>query len=132
MKHPLISQPTNLSVKEVADKLCALLAQKNIHLFARINHGEAAIQSGLQLGQEEVVVFGDPKVGTYLMQECPAVGYELPLRIVIWEDNGTWIGYRDPKHLLEEYQLEKHREVVEKMSGLMAVLIGELVKTQVA
>ena len=66
------------------------------------------------------------------MQECPAVGYELPLRIVIWENNGTWIGYRDPKHLLEEYQLEKHRQVVEKMSGLMAVLIGELVKTQVA
>jgi uncharacterized protein (DUF302 family) len=129
MKHPLLATSTTLSVHEAADKLASLLKERNIQLFARIDHGEAAKVSGLQLGEEQVLIFGDPKVGTFLMQECPAVGFELPLRIVFWEEAGTKIGYRDPKELLEQYQLDEHREVVLKMSSLMAMLVAELVKS---
>jgi beta-galactosidase len=127
MKHPLTAKTSPFSVKETADKLAAILQKRSIMLFVRINHGQAAKDSGMTLADEEVLVFGDPKVGTYLMQECPAVGVELPLRIVIWKEEQTWVGYRDPKELLEQYDLTNHRGVVEKMSAFMAALVDELV-----
>ncbi len=128
MKHPLVAKPATKTVKETADKLASLLEERNILLFARIDHGQAAKHNGMSLADEEVLVFGDPKVGTYLMQECPAIGIELPLRIVIWHDGSTWVGYRDPKDLLQQYELTEHKGVIEKMSAFMAALVDDLLK----
>ncbi len=127
MKHPLVVNATSKNVQEVVDKLEAILHSKNIQIFARINHAEGARALGLDLQYEEVIIFGDPKVGTYLMQECPALGLELPLKIVVWQAEKTFIGYRDPKLLLAEYEISKHRDIIEKMSVLMANLVHELV-----
>jgi uncharacterized protein (DUF302 family) len=55
-------------------------------VFARINHADAAREAGMERAAEEVVLFGNPRVGTPLMQTDPRVGVELPLRLLIWED----------------------------------------------
>ena len=73
-----------------------------------------------------MVGFGDPKVGTSLMQECPLIGIELPLKMVIWQENDTYVAYRDPKHYLEEYSLVKNAAILEKMSHLMHTLVKEI------
>ena len=130
MKHPLTIHSSSKSVQEIADKLEAILRSKNIQIFARIDHAEAARTLGLELQDEQVLIFGDPKVGTFLMQECPAIGVELPLKIVIWQGVQTFVGYRDPKLLLDEYELSDHRVIVEKMSLLMANLVAELIKIE--
>jgi uncharacterized protein (DUF302 family) len=122
MKHPLIVRSSPHSVKETADRLVNLLDSKKIRMFARIDHCEAAQASGLSLQEEQVVDFGDPKVGTGLMQECPPIGIELPLKIVIWQDKQTMVGYHDPKGLIKEYSVPEHEIVLEKMSELMAAL----------
>ncbi|MFN8554404.1 MAG: DUF302 domain-containing protein [Candidatus Obscuribacterales bacterium] len=128
MKSPLTIHSSAESVQALADKLHAILRGKNIHLFARIDHAEAARAQGLELPDEQVLIFGDPKVGTSLMQECPAIGVELPLKIVIWSSEQTFVGYRDPRLLLDDYGIVEHRDIVEKMSSLMANLVAELIK----
>jgi len=130
MRHPLTTHSSSKSVQAIADKLEAILHSKNIQIFARIDHAEAARARSLELLDEQVLIFGDPKVGTFLMQECPAIGVELPLKIVIWQGDQTFIGYRDPKLLLDEYELSVHRDIIEKMSLLMANLVAELIKVE--
>ncbi len=126
MKHPLVAVKSPFSVNETAERLEKLLTSKGIRIFARIDHAAAARESGLELQDEIVIVFGDPKVGTALMQECPAIGIELPLKILIWQENETYVAYRDPKHYLEEYSLVKNALILEKMSDLMHTLAKEI------
>jgi uncharacterized protein (DUF302 family) len=129
MKHPLIVKSSPQSVKETADRLVNLLDSKKIKVFARIDHSEAARASGLSLQEEQVVVFGDPKVGTGLMQECPPIGIELPLKIVVWQaDQQTMVGYHDPKELINDYSVPEHEAVIRKMSELMAALVEAITK----
>jgi uncharacterized protein (DUF302 family) len=126
MKHPLVAVKSPFSVNETAERLEKLLTSRGIRIFARIDHAAAARESGLELQDEIVIVFGDPKVGTALMQECPAIGIELPLKILIWQENETYVAYRDPKHYLEEYSLVKNALILEKMSDLMHTLAKEI------
>lgn len=126
MKHPLVAIKSPFSVNETAERLEKLLTSKGIGIFARIDHAAAAKESGLELRDEIVIVFGDPKVGTALMQECPPLGIELPLKMLIWHENETYVAYRDPKHYLEEYAIVKNALILEKMSQLMHTLAKEI------
>ncbi len=126
MKHPLVAIKSSFSVSETAERLEKLLTSKGIRIFARIEHAAAAREFDLELQDEIVIVFGDPKVGTALMQDCPALGIELPLKMVIWQENETYVAYRDPKHYLEEYAIVKNAMILEKMSQLMHTLAKEI------
>jgi len=89
-------------VGETVERLIAALEQRSITVFARIDHAGAAREVGLQLADEELVIFGDPRAGTLLMQTDPGVGLELPLKVLVWDADGvTTIGYRPPTELAE-------------------------------
>ncbi len=95
-------------------------------MFARIDHGAAARDVGLKLADEEVIVFGDPRLGTQLMQTDPTIGYELPLRMLIWDSGGqTMVGYRQPVSLDAAYQVGEKREVLRRMTALLESLVGQ-------
>ncbi len=120
----LIVRTCTLAAPEAADKLNQILASRNIRLFARISHSAAAKESGLEMPFEELFIFGDPKVGTALMQENATIGIELPLKILIWQSEQTMLGYYDPATLADEYSLTNTAEVLEKMSQLLASLVA--------
>lgn len=129
MKHPLVAVKSPNSVSETALQLQKLLTDRGIKIFACIDHSAAASDSGLELQGETVVVFGDPKVGTFLMQECPPLGFELPLKMLIWqeqESQETYIGFREPLEYIEQYGVVKHKEILEKISKLMHTLLKEV------
>ncbi len=127
MKNPLVTNSSPLNVKDTADKLEAVLRAKGIQVFARIDHAGAAKANGLTMADEELLIFGDPKIGTHLMQECAAIGIELPLKILIWQEEQTKIAYRDQSILISEYEVEVNREILEKMSGLLRKLVSEVI-----
>lgn len=82
----------------------------------------------MDLNEEQVLVFGDPRVGTNLMQEQPQIGIELPLKILICNDNGTKVSYREPLTYIEEFGISSNRQIIEKMSVLMATLVNSVVE----
>jgi uncharacterized protein (DUF302 family) len=105
------------------ERLVAAIEDRGLTVFARIDHAAAAREAGLELAAEEVVLFGDPRAGTPLMQTDPRVGVELPLRVLVWEDGeSALIGHRDPRELAREYDLEPHHEVLERMAALLDAL----------
>ena len=116
------------SVKDTVNKLSELLRQKGITIFAVIDHAEAGRASGFEMKDEILVIFGDPKAGTNLMIESPAIGIELPLKILVWQESETLIGYVDPKLLAGKFSITKNVALLEKMSSLMANLVGDLQK----
>ena len=112
---------TSNSVPMVVDKIKHILDDKHIKLFALFNQAAEAKQVGLTLPPTQLIIFGDPKVGTLLMQEDPAVALELPLKILVWQEGKkTWIGYQLPSSLGKTYHLEQHKAILHKMDLLFA------------
>ncbi len=117
------------SVSSTVDRLIAALSKRGTKLFARIDHAAGARNAGLELADEELVIFGDPRVGTLLMQSDPAIGYELPLRLLIWDAAGqTMIGYRRPTELRDDFALGDQLEILRRMENLLEQITGELAR----
>jgi|SRR5919198_317791 uncharacterized protein (DUF302 family) len=123
-------------VDETIRRIEAGLAERGLTLFARIDHAAGARAAGLDLPDEVVLLFGDPRVGTLLMREAPAVGIALPLRMLVWlEDGVTRIGFEEPAELAERFGITGHAETLEEMhlllDGLAAAAEGEGTETAV-
>ncbi len=91
--------------KETADRLAAEINAKGLTLFARIDHAAGAAAAGLALRPTEVLIFGNAKGGTPLMQAQQTIGIDLPLKALIWQDAAgkTWLSYNDPAWLAKRH-----------------------------
>lgn len=89
------------TVQETADRLESLLSEKGMQVFARINHAAGAEKMGKTLRPTELLLFGNPKVGTPLMQCAQSIGIDLPQKALVWEDDkgDVWLAYNDPAYL---------------------------------
>jgi uncharacterized protein (DUF302 family) len=100
---------TKLSHRSVADTVSAftsILAAKGVKLFAVIDQSAEAGQAGLSLRETTLVIFGNPKAGTPVMAAVPLAALDLPLKIVVWSDEGqTKVSYTSPAALAARYQL---------------------------
>jgi uncharacterized protein (DUF302 family) len=113
-------------VDEPVRRVEAGLAERRIPLVARIDHAAAARAAGLDLPDEVVLIFGDARAGTPLMQEAPAVGIALPLRMLVWDEDGvTRIGFEDPTELAGRYDITDHVDTLENMHALLDGLAAE-------
>jgi uncharacterized protein (DUF302 family) len=102
------------------------IERRGLTLFARIDHAGAARGAGLELADEQVVLFGNPRSGTPLMQSDPRIGIELPLRMLIWQDGEeVLVGYRDPRELSGAYDVASHQPTLEQMTSLLDELAAE-------
>lgn len=77
-------------------------------IFARIDFSGDAYRAGLQMLPEQMLIFGNPKGGTPLMQAVPTVALDLPLKALVWEDaeGKTWLAYNDPKYIVQRHALD--------------------------
>lgn len=118
--HFLITHSSSVSVKESMDRLEKILREKNVTVFARISHSKAASDVGLALPEEELLIFGNPKVGTALMLENPAMGIELPLKIIAWQANQqTIIAYQDLDKLAEMFAIKTEKNTIDALKNFM-------------
>jgi len=122
----LITRSASGSFDEVVERLLAALERRSITVFAVIPHSAGARKVGLDLPDQTVVIFGNPQVGTPLMQSDATVGIELPLRILVWDkERTTTLGYHDPFDLAAEYSLDGVGAELERMRQLLGDLVGE-------
>lgn len=114
------------TVDQTVDHIHKQLDAKGVKLFATIDHAAGARSAGLELADEVLLIFGNPAAGTGLMQDNPISGLDLPLRMLIWDDNGiTRIAYHPPVELAGDYAIGEHRDVLENLSALLDALDGK-------
>jgi uncharacterized protein (DUF302 family) len=116
--------PSAHDVKETVRRLEELLTKRGIHIFASIDHAAGARQAGLSLRPTQVLVFGNPQVGTPLMQSNQTIGIDLPLKVLIWEDDKGQcrLTYNDPDFLARRHGIHDRTDAVKAMSAALDAL----------
>jgi uncharacterized protein (DUF302 family) len=106
----IVNKPSNHSVDETLRKLQDLLETKGIAIFALVDHSGEAKRVGMQMPNTKLLIFGNPKGGTPLMLATPSIAIDLPLKILIWEDEQgqSWVSYNDPQYLAERHGLPQN------------------------
>jgi uncharacterized protein (DUF302 family) len=120
----LVTKKSAHSVAGTLDRLEKALKDKGIVIFARIDHAAGAKKAGMHLPATEVLIFGNPKLGTPLMQSKRTVGIDLPLKVLAWEDEEgqVWLTYNAPAFLADRHGITGRAEVLKKMTGALQKL----------
>lgn len=120
----LTAYDSKYPVKETADRLAAELDKRGIKVAARIDHAAGAKSVGLEMPPTEVIMFGNPRLGTPLMLAQPTVGIDLPMKILIWQAPGgtTRVGFQPPTSLPGRHQMTGQDETLKTMTGALTSL----------
>ena len=112
-----ITKPSPHDVATTADRLEAIIDESPATLVARVDHQAAAMDAGLTMDPVTVLIFGNPALGTPLMQADPRAALDLPLRVLVWEEGGeTTIGYLSTEALAARYDLADADETLARMA----------------
>jgi len=118
----MVNMKSAYDVTTTADRLESTLIKKGMTVFTRINHTEGAMNVGMQLRPTELIIFGNPKVGTPLMQCNQGAAIDLPQKALVWQDESgqVWLSYNDPSYLVERHNITGCTEVLKKINGALA------------
>jgi uncharacterized protein (DUF302 family) len=118
----LVTLRSSHGPKETMTRLEAAVKAKGLTVFARVDHAAGAAEVGLSLRPTDLLIFGNAKGGTPLMQSVQTVGIDLPLKALVWQDasDNTWLAYNDPAWLAKRHGLT--READASVSALAAAL----------
>jgi uncharacterized protein (DUF302 family) len=103
----LITLSSSHGPKDTMDRLAAEITARGMTVFARVDHAAGAAEAGLSLRPTELLIFGNAKGGTPLMQSDQTIGIDLPLKALVWQDASgrTWLSYNDPGWLAKRHGL---------------------------
>ncbi len=124
----LITLASQHAVKATIDRLESAAKSKGLTIFARIDHAAGAAAVDLPLRPTELLIFGNARGGTPLMQLAQTAGIDLPLKALAWEDAAgkTWLSYNDPAWLAERHNVAEQGAAVAKTLGnVLAALAQE-------
>jgi uncharacterized protein (DUF302 family) len=110
--------------KETMDRLEAEIRAQRMTVFARIDHAAGAAEVGLTLAPTELIIFGNARGGTPLMQSVQTVGIDLPLKVLVWQDTAgkTWLSYNEPSWIARRHSVANAEQVVSKMAGALSAI----------
>jgi uncharacterized protein (DUF302 family) len=116
----VVTKPSPWPVAETVARLKAVVADKGLKLFAVVDHSREAEAHGLELRETNVVIFGSPLAGTPVMQAAPLAALDLPLKVLVWDDEGqTKITYVPPSELAARYGLDD--DLAARLAGIDVV-----------
>jgi uncharacterized protein (DUF302 family) len=115
--------------KHTMDRLEAAVTARGMTIFARIDHAAGAADAGLSLRPTELLIFGNAKAGTPLMQATQSLGIDLPLKALVWQDasGDTWISCNDPSWLAKRHGVDGEPQV-----GMMAAALDAVMREAIA
>lgn len=122
----IVQIPSRHSVDETAQKLKDILQAKGVTLFAVVDHSGEAAKAGMKMPNTKLLIFGSPKAGTPVMLAAPSIAIDLPLKILVAEDDAgkIWISYNSPQFLAERHgvpaELMKNLAVIETLANAAA------------
>ncbi|MGA2057142.1 MAG: DUF302 domain-containing protein [Bradyrhizobium sp.] len=112
------------SPQETMNRLEAAVKAKGLTVFARIDHAEGASAAGLSLRPTEVLIFGNAKGGTPLMQSVQTIGIDLPLKALVWQDTAgdTWLSWNDPAWLAARHGVSGVEAVANNLTAALKAI----------
>jgi uncharacterized protein (DUF302 family) len=125
MTDGLVTLPSNYPVPDTIDRLRDAVTAAGLRVFARVDHAAGAREAGLELRPTELLVFGNARGGTPLMQDKQTAGIDLPLKALAWadEDGQTWLSYNDPAWIAGRHALgEPSAAAVQTLRGAIGKL----------
>ncbi len=120
----MVDVKSAFGVTETGDRLESVLKEKGMTIFNRIKHSEAAQKVGVDLRETELIIFGNPKVGSPLMKCQQSVAIDLPQKFLIWKDSDdtTWISYNHPSYLVKRHNISGCEAVISKIGNALSVI----------
>ena len=118
----IITKTSNNSVEQTYQQLRnALSNNPNLKIIAELDHQANAAKADLQLSPTKIIMFGNPKLGTPLMQNAQTTGLDLPQKMLVYqtEDGTVKVSYNDPLYLKERHGIEGRDEILQKISGAL-------------
>ena len=117
----LISKKSNHSVKVTLDRLENVLKKKGITIVKRWSHDEGGKKAGIPLRPTELLIFGNPKMGTHFFTSNQTAGIDLPMKALAWQDKEgqVWLTYNDPSYIAGRHEIKNRSEIVKKMTGAL-------------
>lgn len=118
----MIDIKSSFGVKKTGDRLERILKEKGMTVFNRVKHSEAAQIVGIDLRETELIIFGNPKVGSPLMKCQQSVAIDLPQKALIWKDSegNIWISYNNPRYLKKRHNILNCEDVLSKIEKALA------------
>jgi uncharacterized protein (DUF302 family) len=107
MNKGIVDIPSKSTVDQIVERLKAILKEKGVTLFTLVDHSEEAAKVGMKMNPTKLLIVGNPKAGTPLMQAAPSAAIDLPLKILVWEDSQgkAWVSYNAADYLRERHSL---------------------------
>jgi uncharacterized protein (DUF302 family) len=117
----MISKKSHHSVKVTLDRLEAVLKKKGIGVALRWSHDEKGKSVGIPLRPTELLMFGNPKLGTHMFTSNQTAGIDLPLKALAWEDDKgqVWLTYNDPAYIANRHNIKNRAEILKKMTAAL-------------
>ncbi|TCK16907.1 uncharacterized protein (DUF302 family) [Thiogranum longum] len=114
----LIQVKSPYSVEQTLDRFEQAARAKGMTIFTRIDHAAGAASVDKDLRPTALLIFGNPKVGTLLMQSNQAVAIDLPMKALAWKDESgqVWLAYNDPEYLVKRHVIKDRDAVVQKIN----------------
>src|SRR5438874_2921209 len=110
--------------KETMDRLVAEIGANGLQVFARIDHAAGAAEVDLTLRPTELIIFGNARGGTPLMEASQTTGIDLPLKVLVWKDaeGKTWLSYNEPSWIIQRHHLGIKAEIVGKLAAALRAI----------
>jgi uncharacterized protein (DUF302 family) len=123
----LTSIQSSFGPKATMERLEAQIHASGLKVFARIDHAAGAAEVGLPLPPTDLIIFGNARGGTPLMQSVQTVGIDLPLKILVWQDaaNNTWLSYNEPNWIAQRHGVAGRESTIDKMADLLRAIARE-------
>lgn len=125
--HGIVHQPSRHSVEQTVQRLRTILHEKGVALFALIDHSGEAEKVGMKLRPTKLLVFGNPKAGTPLMVATPSIALDLPMKLLVWEDDdgAVWLSFNSADYLRERHDLPEELAPAIAVVEALAKLAGD-------
>lgn len=125
----LVRKPSAHSVPETTDRLEALVKEKGMTVFARIDHKANAESVGKEMPDSQLLIFGAPEAGTRIMLNDPAAGVDLPMRVLTYADSDgkVWVVYHNPQGMKDDFALDECK-VLGKIEGALAGMTDQVTR----
>jgi len=126
----IIKLKSRYSVSETINRLEEILSKKGMTIFRRVDHTAGAKKVGLDLRPTQLLIFGNPKVGTPLMQCAQTAALDLPQKALAWQDESgqVWLAYNDPAYMAKRHDIEGCDKAVLKVTGALEKFTAAAVK----